>query len=93
MEIFYKVAIGSLFDCAYLFKVLLCSFSFSIHSDFIFGKNAPCQLLRLNLKNKTVRFFNYDFLFNCPPLPDSVPVEFHWERWIETESDVIYLWV
>ena len=28
-------------------------FSFSLVSDFIFGKNAPCQLLRLNFKNKS----------------------------------------
>ena len=26
--------------------------SFSLDSDFIFGKNAPCQLLRFNFKNK-----------------------------------------
>ena len=64
--------------------------SFSVDSDFIFGKNAPCQLLRLNFKNKS-DFFNNDLSFNCPPLPDSVPVELHSESWIERESDVIYL--
>ena len=37
-------------------------FLFSADSDFIFGKNAPCQLLRLNFKNKS-DFFNYDFSF------------------------------
>ena len=37
-------------------------FSFSLNSDFIFGKNAPCQLLWLNFKNKS-DFFNYGFLF------------------------------
>ena len=51
-------------------------FSFSLDSDSIFGKIAPCQLLRRNFKNKS------DFLamisrLNCPPLPDSVPVELH----------------
>ena len=50
--------------------------SFSLDSDFIFGKNAPCQLLRFNFKNKS------DFLttisrLNCPPLPDTVLVELH----------------
>ena len=35
---------------------------FSVDSDFIFGKNAPCQLLRLNFKNKS-DFSNYDFSF------------------------------
>ena len=35
---------------------------FSVYSDFIFGKNAPCQLLRLNFKNKS-DFLNYDFSF------------------------------
>ena len=28
-------------------------FSFFLDSDFIFGKNASCQLLRLNFKNKS----------------------------------------
>ena len=37
-------------------------FSFSLDSDFIFGKNSPCQLLRLNFKNKSA-FFNCDFSF------------------------------
>ena len=37
-------------------------FLFSANSDFIFGKNAPCQLLRLNFKNKS-DFFNYDLSF------------------------------
>ena len=32
----------------------------SADSDFIFGNNAPCQLLWLNFKNKS-DFFNYDF--------------------------------
>ena len=27
------------------------TFSFSLDSDFMFGENAPCQLLRLNFKN------------------------------------------
>ena len=49
------------------FKVLLrwnkMLFLFSANLDFIFGKNAPCQLLRLNFKNKS-DFFNYDFSFN-----------------------------
>ena len=37
-------------------------FSFSLDFDFIFGKNAPCQLLRLNFKKKS-DIFNYDFSF------------------------------
>ena len=37
-------------------------FLFSVDSDFIFGKNAPCQLLWLNFKNKS-DFLNYDFSF------------------------------
>ena len=37
-------------------------FSFSLDSNLIFCKNAPCQLLRLNFKNKS-DFFNYDFSF------------------------------
>ena len=37
-------------------------FLFSADSDFMFGKNAPCQLLRPNFKNKS-NFFNYDFSF------------------------------
>ena len=45
--------------CYYDEKML---FSFSVDSDFIFVKNAPCQLLRLNFKNKS-DFFNYDFSF------------------------------
>ena len=45
--------------CYYDEKML---FSFSLDSDFIFGKNAPCQLLRLNFKSKS-NFFNYDFSF------------------------------
>ena len=65
-------------------------FSFSLNSDFIFGKNAPCQLLRLNFKNKSDILTMISRL-NCPPLPDSVPVELHWESWIEREGDVIYL--
>ena len=35
---------------------------FSVDSDFIFGKNSTCQLLRLNFKNKS-DFLNYDFSF------------------------------
>ena len=50
---------------AICFKVLLRwkkNFSFSLDSDLTFCKNAPCQLLRLNFKNKS-DFFNYDFSF------------------------------
>ena len=25
---------------------------------------------------------------NCLPLPDHVPVELHWESWIEKENDI-----
>ena len=38
-----------------------CSRSLSILILY-FGKNAPCQLLRLNFKNKS-DFFNYNFSF------------------------------
>ena len=42
-------------------------FLFSADSDFIFGINAPCQLLRLNFKNKS-DFFNYDLSFKLPAI-------------------------
>ena len=76
------------FKCYYDEKM----FSFSADSDFVFGKNSPYQLLRLNFKNKS-DCFNYDFSFKLSaiPLPDSVPVELHLESWFERESDVIYL--
>ena len=67
-------------------------FFFSLDSDLIFCKNAPCQLLHLNLKNKS-HFFNYDFSFKLSAIPDYVLVKLHWESWIERKSDVIYLWV
>ena len=37
-------------------------FLFSLYSDCIFGKIAPCQLLRLKFKNKS-DFLSYDFSF------------------------------
>ena len=37
-------------------------FSFSLDSDFIFGKNSPCRLLWLDFKNKS-DIFNCDFSF------------------------------
>ena len=40
--------------CYYDEKML---FSFSLDSDFIFGKNAACQLLRRNFKDKSDFFF------------------------------------
>ena len=49
-------------------------FSFSPDSDFIFGTNAPCQLLRLNFKKRS-HFLTTISRLNCPPLPDYVPVE------------------
>ena len=52
MTFFYKfpqITTGSL-KCYYDEKML---FSFSLNSDFIFGKNAPCQLLQLDFKNKS----------------------------------------
>ena len=27
---------------------------------------------------------------NCPPLPNHVPVELHWESWVEKENSAIY---
>ena len=51
--------------------------SFSLDSDFIFGKNAPCQLLRFNFINKS-DFFNYDFSFKLSAaITDTVLVELH----------------
>ena len=44
-------------------------FLFSADSDFIFGKNAPCQLLRPNFKNKS-DFFNYDFSFKLSAITE-----------------------
>ena len=64
--------------------------SFSVDADFIFGKISPFQLLQLSFKNKS-DFLTTISLLNCPPLPDSDPVELHRESWIERESDVIYL--
>ena len=52
-------SLGYLLKCYYDEKML---FSFTVDSDFMFGKNAPCQLSRLNFKNKS-DFFNYDFSF------------------------------
>ena len=46
----------SILKCYYDEKML---FSFSLDSGFIFGKNSPCQLLRLNFQSKS-DFFNYD---------------------------------
>ena len=50
---------NSVLKCYYDENML---FSFSLDSDSIFGKIAPCQLLHLNFKNKS-DFFNYDFSF------------------------------
>ena len=56
------------FDCDDILFLLKCYydekmlFLFPADSDFIFDKNAPCQLLRLNFKNKS-DFFNYNFSF------------------------------
>ena len=67
-----------LLKCYYNKKTL---FSFSLDSDFIFGKSSSCQLLWLNFKTKSnvlTTIFNYDFSFkHGPPLLDSVPVELH----------------
>ena len=60
--------------CYYDEKML---FPFSLDSDSIFGKIAPCQLLRLNFKNKS-DFFSYDFSFKLSAIvQDSVPVELY----------------
>ena len=45
----------------FVFKWLKCyydekMFSFSVNSDFTFGKNAKCQLLQLNFKDKSDSF-------------------------------------
>ena len=40
----------------------------------MFGKNVPCQLLRMNFENKPDSLTT-TFRFNCPPLPEYVPVE------------------
>ena len=60
--------------CYYDEKIL---FSFSLDSVSIFGKVAPCQLLRLNFKNKSDFFLATISCLNCPPLPDYAPVELH----------------
>ena len=51
-EVFYNCS--KVTDFWLVVKVLL--FSFSLDSDSIFGKLAPCQLLRLNFKNKSEFF-------------------------------------
>ena len=51
----YQLFLNSYYDEKMLFL-------FSVNSDFIFGKNAPCQLLWVNFKNKS-DFFNYSFSF------------------------------
>ena len=56
-------------------------FLFSADSDFIFGKKAPCQLLRLNFKNK-YDFFNYDFSFKL-----SAIIRFYFSRIALRELD------
>ena len=63
--------------------------SFSVDSDSIFGKNAPCQLLRLNLK-KSFIFLATVSRLNCPLVPDSVPVELHSKSWIEKVTSSTY---
>ena len=50
-------------------------FSFSLDSDFIFGKNVPCQLLRLNFKNKS-DFFNYEFSFKLSAITKLINLVF-----------------
>ena len=60
--------------------------SFSVDSDFIFGKNAPYQLLRLNFKNKS-DVFNNDFLFKLSTITRFCSSRVQ----IERERDVIYL--
>ena len=47
---------------------------FSVDSDFIFGKNAPCQLLRLNFKNKS-DFLNYDYSFKLSAITRFCSIE------------------
>ena len=64
---------------------------FFLDSDFLFGTNAPCQLLRFNFKNCSLIFLITISRLNCPPLPDIVLVELHRESWIERASDAIYL--
>ena len=61
--------------CYYDEKMFL---SFSVDSDFIFGKNAPCKLLRLNFKTSLI-FLTTISRLNCPPLSDCVPVELNSE--------------
>ena len=58
-------------------------FLFSADSEFIFGKNAPCQLLQLNFKNKSDIFTTISLL-NCQLfiyiVPGSVPVGLQLDR-------------
>ena len=44
------IVISKCIKCYYDGKM---RFSFSLDSDFIFGKNLPCQLFRLTFKNKS----------------------------------------
>ena len=44
-----------------------------------------------SISKTSLNFLTTISRLNCPPLPDSVPVELHLESWIERESDVIYL--
>ena len=46
-------------------------FSLSVDFDFIFDKNAA------QFQKQVLFFLTMISLLNCPPLPDSVPVELH----------------
>ena len=55
-------------------------FSFSVDSDFTFGKNAPIpHALRLNFKNKS-GYFNYDFSFLHRSCHNLCPIELSQDR-------------
>ena len=68
-------------------NILFCLIFFLVLSRFrlIFGKNAPCQLLRLNFKNKS-DVFNYGFSFKLSAITRFCSRELDRER-----SDVIHL--
>ena len=72
-QLFSYISTWEFLKCYYDEKMLLF---FSADSNFIFGKNEPCQLLRLNFKNKS-DFLTMISCLNCLPLPGSVPVGLH----------------
>ena len=81
-----KIALPASYHGVYMFKPCLkchyvekMMFLFSLDSEFIFAKNAPCQLLRLNFRNK-FDYFNYDFYFKLSAITRLYSRELNRER-------------